>query len=94
MYKNHDEAMRAEADQELQDKYEAVLNPGEGNMQTSMSVREYALLRGLQPQRVYYYIRNKKIEVKPCGECGRKVIDVESADAIFLPKAEEELGGE
>lgn len=89
MYKNHDEAMAAEAEQELQDKYEESLNGS-----TSMSVREYAQLRGLQPQRVYYYVRNRKIEVKPCGECGRKVINIEQADAIFLPKTEESMGGE
>ena len=96
MYANHDEAMRAEELAELEDKLDlaklnAELNDGHP---ISISVREYAIARGLQPQRVYYYIRTGKIEQRPCGECGRKVINIEQADAIFVPKEEEGMGGE
>jgi hypothetical protein len=76
---------------ELQDRLEAVRQgPDEFDMQVSMSVREYALANGLQPQNVYYYIRNGKIHQRPCGECGRKVIDIAEADAIFKKKEPEE----
>lgn len=47
-----------------------------------MSVREYAKLKGEQPQLIYYYIRTGKIQEEPCI-CGRKVIDVASADAFM-----------
>jgi hypothetical protein len=62
-------------------------------MAESMSVREYATLRGLQPQLVYYYIRSERITQRPCGECGRKVIDVAEADAIFVKKQDPTKGG-
>ena len=55
-----------------------------------MSVREYAKARGIQPQNVYYYVRKGSIKQEPCGECGRKVINIEQADAIFAPKEEPE----
>lgn len=47
-----------------------------------LSPREYGKLRGISPQLVYYYIRNKKIDLEPCI-CGRKVIDVEETDKFF-----------
>ena len=53
-----------------------------------LSVREYAKLKGMAPQLVYYYIRNGHIKQETCV-CGRKVIDVAGADAFFLEKAEE-----
>ena len=52
--------------------------------QAMMSAREYARARGISsPQRVYYYIRNKRIAEMPCPCCGRKVIDVAEADKCF-----------
>lgn len=50
-----------------------------------LSVREYAKLKGIQPQLMYYYIRSGHIKVEPCV-CGRKVIDVASADAYLSEK--------
>lgn len=44
-----------------------------------LTPREYAKLRGLNPQLVYYYIRTKKITPELC-KCGRKVIEVKLAD--------------
>jgi hypothetical protein len=44
-----------------------------------LSPREYAKLRGLTPQLVYYYLRTGKIVEERCI-CGRKVIDVKLAD--------------
>jgi hypothetical protein len=48
-----------------------------------MSVREYAKVRGVEPQLIYYYIRTGKISQDACPCCGRKVIDVGSADEFF-----------
>jgi hypothetical protein len=87
---NHDELQARMAADELQDRLEEARSPSEGDMQVSMSVREYALANGLQPQNVYYYIRSGKIHQRPCGECGRKVIDIAEADAIFKKKEPEE----
>lgn len=78
-FANPDELQAAIEADELQDKLELA---ADGTVK--MSVREYAKARSLQPQLVYYYIRRGKIEQKPCGECGRKVINVQQADAIFL----------
>jgi hypothetical protein len=47
-----------------------------------LTPREYGRLRGIQPQLVYYHIRNKHIELELCI-CGRKVIDVKAADEYF-----------
>jgi AcrR family transcriptional regulator len=71
-----------EAD-EVQDKLELAADGLVG-----MSIREYARARGLVPQNVYYYVRSKRIEVLPCPCCGRKIINVKQADAIFLEKKE------
>lgn len=65
---------RAILEDELQDAHEMALN---GTVK--MSVREYARFKGEQPQLIYYYIRNGYILEEPCI-CGRKVIDVKSAD--------------
>lgn len=51
-----------------------------------LTPREYAKLRGMSPQLVYYYIRNKIIEVEPC-RCGRTVLNVDQADAALQAKA-------
>jgi hypothetical protein len=47
-----------------------------------LTPREYAKLRGIAPQMVYYHIRNKHLEIELCI-CGRKVIDVKTADKVF-----------
>lgn len=44
-----------------------------------LTPREYAKLRGMSPQLVYYYIRTKKIQDERC-KCGRRVIAVRAAD--------------
>lgn len=44
-----------------------------------LSPREYAKLRGMAPQLVYYYIRTGKIEKQRCI-CGRPVVRVQAAD--------------
>lgn len=77
-----------EAD-ELQDKLElAALG------QAMMSAREYARARGISsPQRVYYYIRNRRISEMPCPCCGRKVINVKEADEVFFGKDKESSDG-
>jgi hypothetical protein len=67
---------------ELEDAHEAALAGV-----AKMSVREYARYKHIQPQLVYYYIRTGKIKEAPCI-CGRKVIDVASADAFFRERDE------
>lgn len=47
-----------------------------------LTPREYAKMKGVAPQLVYYYIRTNKIELEYCI-CGRRVIDVKLADAVF-----------
>ena len=47
-----------------------------------LTPREYAKIRFMQPQLVYYHIRNKHIEVELC-RCGRKVINVKAVDEYF-----------
>lgn len=49
---------------------------------THLTPIEYARARGMAPQRVYYAIRNHKLETEYC-QCGRKVISIEKADAHF-----------
>lgn len=66
---------------ELADAHEAALD---GTVK--MSVREYAKFKKMQPQLIYYYLRTGKIKEEACI-CGRKVIDVASADEFFA-KAE------
>jgi len=44
--------------------------------------REYANLRGMKPQLVYYHIRQGHVDMEKCL-CGRSVIDVEKADMFF-----------
>jgi len=56
---------------------------------TKMSVREYAKAHGIQPQLVYYYVRQGYINQEPCI-CGRMVIDVKSADEYLAQKAEKD----
>lgn len=47
-----------------------------------ISPRDYGLRRGIQPQRVYYYIRTGKVKSINCI-CHRHVIDVAQADEVF-----------
>lgn len=78
---NADDLQKAIEADELADKLDAARSDTD---QISMSVQEYAKAHGIQPQLIYYYIRRKRIKLHPCGECGRKVIDVRDADAIFV----------
>lgn len=50
-----------------------------------LTPREYGRLRGIAPQLVYYHLRQGHLKEERCL-CGRKVIDVEAADAYFKPK--------
>ena len=50
-----------------------------------LTPREYAKLRGMSAQLVYYYIRNKVIDVEPC-RCGRSVVSVDQADSALQAK--------
>jgi hypothetical protein len=47
-----------------------------------LTPREYGRLRNIQPQLVYYHLRQGHIELELCV-CGRKVIDVAITDAFF-----------
>jgi hypothetical protein len=49
---------------------------------TKLSPREYGKLRGIQPQLVYYHIREGHIDKETCV-CGRSVIDIDHADQYF-----------
>lgn len=49
---------------------------------TKLSPRDYGKLRGIAPQLVYYHIRNGRIKKEQC-QCGRSVIDVDTADQFF-----------
>jgi hypothetical protein len=47
-----------------------------------MSPRDYAKLRGIYPQRVYYSIRHGQLADRVC-DCGRRVIRVTEADELY-----------
>lgn len=52
-----------------------------------LSPRDYAKMRStpdskIAPQMVYYYVRTGKLEMLRCV-CGRKVVNVKEADAVF-----------
>jgi len=82
---NADELRKAIEADELADAHEAALNGT-----AKMSVREYAKYKGIKdPQKVYYYIKRGYIKEEPCI-CGRKVIDVASADAYLAEKEAKE----
>jgi len=87
---NHDELMAQIAADELQDQLELAEDG-----RTKMSVVEYARAKGKQPQLLYYYVRTGRIKVESCV-CGRKVIDVVSANEFLAEqdkKAREKAGG-
>ena len=53
--------------------------------QTKASPVEYAKTReGISPQLVYYHIRAGHLVKEQCV-CGRSVIDIAAADALFFP---------
>lgn len=59
---------------------------------TKLSVREYAKARGMQPQLVHYYISSGRLQVERCI-CGRKVLDVKTADEFFANKKDMRSNG-
>lgn len=68
----------------------AAMERDEAEGAVKLSPREFALLRGIKPQLVYYYIRKQKIRLEQCI-CGRNVIDVESADKFFHKGTEADM---
>jgi hypothetical protein len=50
--------------------------------QTKATPIDYARSRGIAPQKVYYRIRRGQLETERCA-CGRRVVDIATADAIF-----------
>lgn len=78
-----DELFRLMQEDELEDKV---------NTATKISVSEYATARHIAPQRVYYYIRNRRLAKTNCTECGRGVIDIAEADKLlgFAKEPEED----
>lgn len=55
--------------------------------QTKASPIDYAKLRGIRPQMVYYHLRRGNLQWDSC-ECGRRVIVIAEADEIFVKKVE------
>lgn len=84
MPENTDDIIAKMQADDLRDKLEDAHNGV-----TKMSVREYANARGIQPQLMYYYVRQGYVETHPCI-CGRMVIDVKSADEYLVQKAEKD----
>lgn len=76
---NMDDVLRMMEEDDLADKAELA----------KMTPREYAKLRGVEPQIIYYYIRTKKIRDEVCI-CGRRVVDVPSANEFFAAKEKAE----
>lgn len=74
--KNNDELLDQIREDELADALE---------LQTHMSPIEYARARGMKPQRVYYFIRNRRLTLERCA-CGRTVINIKTADEFFAEK--------
>jgi len=56
-----------------------------------LTPREYARLRGMVPQMVYYHIRQGTIKTERCI-CGRTVLDVAQADKSLQAKEEARRG--
>lgn len=81
MANNHDELQRRIKQDELEDQ---LAMAAEGDL-VKMTVGDFAKARGMSPQLVHYYIRNKKISSEHCI-CGRKVIDVKAAKEFFDAK--------
>jgi hypothetical protein len=73
---SYNKDMEDEIDFELEDIADQAREVGK------LTPREYAKLNGMAPQLVYYYIRTKKLELEYCL-CGRRVLDVNTADKFF-----------
>jgi hypothetical protein len=58
---------------------------------TKMKPRDFAKLRGVAPQLVYYHIRNGHIDTEQCL-CGATVIDVEKANEFWDKKEQKKRG--
>lgn len=72
------------------DELRALMEADELADATKLTPREYAKFKGIaSPQIVYYHIRRGNIKLETCI-CGRRVLDVEAADAYFLSKEEKE----
>lgn len=56
-----------------------------------LTPREYAKLRGMKPQMVYYYLRTGVITDELC-KCGRRVINVVTTDEALSSKARKSGG--
>lgn len=56
-----------------------------------LSPIEYARYKGMRPQMVYYYIRNKVLTTEVCA-CGRRVLDVEHSDEALRARLEKKTG--
>jgi hypothetical protein len=52
-----------------------------------LSPRDYAKLRGMAPQMVYYYIRNGVVDTETCI-CGKRVVDVSATDEAIQTRKE------
>jgi hypothetical protein len=70
---NTDDLFKQMERDELQDQMELL---------GKMTPREFAKLKCIAPQQVYYYIRSGKIEMEKCI-CGRHVIDTEKASEFL-----------
>jgi hypothetical protein len=70
------------------DELVAAMERDEAEGAEFLSPREFAQLIGVQPQLVYYYIRQGKIEAMPCI-CGRKVVNVAAAREFFDNKGKQ-----
>jgi len=57
-------------------------------VQEFMAISEYARARYITPQSVHYYIRNRKLKKHKCV-CGRFVVNIAEADAVFKFKKDE-----
>lgn len=68
-----DDFLKQVEDDELEDRLEE---------QTLATPIEYARSRSMAPQKVYYYIRHRKLETTHC-QCGRRVVRIEEADILF-----------
>lgn len=78
---NIDELIQLMEEDELADKLDAAI---EGLIK--MTAIEYARSKNIKPQLVYYYIRKGHVLQETCI-CGRKVIDVESANAYLQSRS-------
>lgn len=56
-----------------------------------LTPREYAKIRGMSPQLVYYHLRAGTIKDERC-KCGRRVINVKEADEALAKAARRRAG--